>query len=104
MNTIQVPLPRVLIMQTDKASREEVAGMLSRYGYSIVGPFAKWSEASGSIRSDAIEAAVVDWSGRDEEGLWRHAASSCSPSRSSSTRRPKVLRNGRRICARSRFC
>ena len=33
MNTIQVPLPRVLIMQTDKASREEVAGMLSRYGY-----------------------------------------------------------------------
>jgi DNA-binding NarL/FixJ family response regulator len=69
VNTIQVPLPRVLIMQTDKASREEVAGMLSRYGYSIVGPFAKWSEASGSIRSDAIEAAVVDWSGRDEEGL-----------------------------------
>jgi DNA-binding response OmpR family regulator len=69
MNLIQVPLPRVLIMQTDKASREQVAGILSRYGYSIVGPFAKWSEASGSIRADAIEAAVLDWSGRDEECL-----------------------------------
>ncbi len=68
MKRVQVPLPRVLIMQTDKASREQVAYTMARYGYSIVGPFGSWADSVHLISPGALEAAVVDWSSCDEAG------------------------------------
>src|SRR3712207_5399475 len=55
MNTVRVSLPRVLIMQADKPSGEQVANTMSRYGFSVVGPFVMWAEASAVIQPDALE-------------------------------------------------